>query len=124
MYEGKDKALRNELDFLHRKLEELVVVLNQHTLLLREKKDNVVVEETKQQGILTNKVKWIHFIKEYEYKDKVLEQFLITFEDESKFYMNKQKNSKPQIEDGDTISYKIDGDKLREVSVLYNTQTT
>jgi hypothetical protein len=124
MYEGNDKALRNELDFLHRKLEELVVVLNQHTLLLREKKDNVVVEETKQQGILTNKVKWVHFVKEYDYKDKVFEQFLITFQDESKYYMDKHKNSKPQVEDGDTISYKIDGDKLREVRVLYNTQTT
>jgi hypothetical protein len=34
--------------------------------------------------------------------------------------MDKHKDTKPQVEDGDSISYKIDGDKIREVRVLYD----
>lgn len=121
MYTGKDNDLRNELDYLHRKIEELVVVVNQLTLFSRERKDNVVIEEIKQgQGILISKVKLVHYIKEYEYKDKKFEQFLITLEDDSKFYTDKLKGSQTRVEDGDTISYKVDGDKLREVKVLYD----
>jgi hypothetical protein len=119
MYTGNDNDLRNELDYLHRKIEELVVVINQLTLLSREKKDSVVIDEIKQ-GILVSKVKWVHFVKEYEYKSRTFEQFLITLSDDSKYYMDKHKDTKPQVEDGDSISYKIDGDKLREVRVLYD----
>jgi hypothetical protein len=119
MFKGNDDGLRNELDYLHRKIEELVVVINQLTLLSREKKDGVVIEEINQ-GILVDKVKWVHFVKEYEYKDRTFEQFLITLSDDTKYYMDKHKDTKPQVEDGDTISYKIDGNKLREVRVLYD----
>jgi hypothetical protein len=121
MYTGNDKDLRNELDYLHRKIEELVVVINQLTLHAREKRDEtVVIEEIKQGSIAIGKVKWIHYVKEYEYKGKLFEQFLITLEDDSKYYVDKNKGAQPQIEDGDTISYKIDGDKLRSVRVLYD----
>lgn len=65
-------------------------------------------------------VKYIYYIKEYQYKGSTYEQFLITLSDDTKFYMDKFKGSQPKVEDGDTISYKIDGDKLREVRVLYN----
>jgi hypothetical protein len=119
MYTGDDDDLRNELDYLHRKIEELVVVINQLTLLSREKKDSVVIEEIKQ-GILIGKVKRVHYIKEYTYKGCILEQFLITLEDDSKFYMDKMKGTQPKVMDGDDITYKIDGDKLREVRVLYD----
>lgn len=119
MYIGDDNDLRNELDYLHRKIEELVVVINQLTLLSREKKDKVVIEEIKH-GILVSKVKYVHYIKEYEYKGRVLEQFLITLDDDSKYYMDRNKGSQPQVVDGDSISYKIDGDKLREVRVLFD----
>ena len=70
--------------------------------------------------IIIGNVKFVYYIKEYEYKGKILEQFLITLEDDSKFYMDKIKGTQPKVEDGDTISYKIDGDKLREVRVLYD----
>jgi hypothetical protein len=34
--------------------------------------------------------------------------------------MDKIKGSEVQIDEGDTISFRVDGDKLREVRVLYN----
>jgi hypothetical protein len=80
-------------------------------------------EETNTAGIddiHTSKVKYVYFIKEYQYKGITLEQFLITLDDDRKFYMNKSKDTQPKVEDGDVVSYKIDGDKLREVRVLYD----
>jgi len=114
MYEGNDEGLRNELDAIH----DVLLILSKQVSKLINEQNNPNKEVN---NILVSKVKWIHFVKEYEYKDKVFEQFLITFQDESKYYMDRRKNSKPQVEDGDTISYKIDGDKIREVRVLYDT---
>lgn len=70
--------------------------------------------------ITISMVKYLYFIKEYEYKGRTYDQFLVTLEDDSKYYVDKIKGSQPKIEEGDAISYKIDGDKLREVRVLYN----
>jgi hypothetical protein len=73
-------------------------------------------EET--DNILIGTIKDVYFVKEYEYRDRVFEQFLLTLEDNKKYYVDKFKSSKPRMEDGHKISYEIDGNKLRNVRVL------
>jgi len=75
-------------------------------------------------NILIGKVEEIYYIKEYEYKDTVFEQFLVTLNDNKKYYVDRFKGSKPKIEDGHKISYEIDGNKLRNVRVLTEIKST
>ena len=73
-------------------------------------------EET--DNILIGTIKEVYYVKEYEYRDRVFEQFLVTLEDNKKYYVDKFKSSKPRMEDGHKISYEIDGNKLRNVRIL------
>lgn len=108
--------------------DERIFVLEQEVkrleALIHEVSETFLNQQTKPVGINDihiGEVKYIYYIKEYEYKGGTYEQFLITLNDDTKFYMDKFKGSQPKVEEGDTISYKIDGDKLREVRVLYDT---
>ena len=78
------------------------------------------ISEGKNLNITISKVKYIYFVKDYTYRDTIFKQYLVTLEDDSKYYMDKIKGSEVQIDEGDTISFRVDGDKLREVRVLYN----
>ena len=115
------------VDNLSKRLEESETEINKIKTLISfcKYKLNISEEEIQPSNvgtseILIGKVKWVYYIKEYEYKGRTLEQFLITLDDDSKYYMDRNKGSVPQVEDGDSISYKIDGDKLRKVRVLYD----
>ena len=115
------------VDNLSKRLEETETEINKLKTLVSycKYKLNISEEEMKPLNvevseILISKVKWVHYIKEYEYKGRTLEQFLITLDNDSKYYMDRNKGSVPQVEDGDSISYKIDRDKLRNVRVLYD----
>lgn len=115
------------VDNLSKRLEESETEINKIKTLISFCKYKLNISEEEMQPsnvgvseILIGKVKWVHYIKEYEYKGRTLEQFLITLDNDSKYYMDRNKGSVPQVEDGDSISYKIDGDKLRNVRVLYD----
>ena len=115
------------VDNLSKRLEESETEINKIKTLISFCKYKLNISEEEMQPsnvgtseILISKVKWVHYIKEYDYKGRTLEQFLITLDDDSKYYMDRNKGSVPQVEDGDSISYKIDGDKLRKVRVLYD----
>jgi hypothetical protein len=121
MYTGNDKNLRNELDYLHRKIEELVVVINRLSIHANEQKnDNFTMDDTTKPGLLIGKVKDLHYVKEYDYKGQTLEQFIVTLDNNQNYFVDRRKDSTTQIENNDTISYVIDGDKLRQVRVLYS----
>jgi hypothetical protein len=79
-------------------------------------------EET--DNILIGTIKEVYYVKEYEYRDRVFEQFLVTLEDNKKYYVDKFKSSKPRMEDGHKISYEIDGNKLRNVRILTEIKST
>ena len=115
------------VDNLSKRLEESETEINKIKTLISFCKYKLNISEEEMQPsnvgtseILIGKVKWVYYIKEYEYKGRTLEQFLITLDNDSKYYMDRNKGTVPQVEDGDSISYKIDGDKLRNVRVLYD----
>ena len=135
MYTGNDKGLRDELDYFHNKYEELyrkyqevVVVLNQHTLLHNEKKDNVVVESNDKQkmynpnDLLVGTVLSLYHVKDYEYKDNNWAQFLISVAingKEEKFYRDTLIKTPLKLKEGDVISFRVHGTKIKEVNVIH-----
>ena len=70
-----------------------------------------------------HKVESIFFTEEYQYKGKDIHRFIVTLENHNEPYtMDRTSNNQTRITSGDLIYCKIDGNKLKDVKILYEVQ--
>jgi transcriptional regulator with PAS, ATPase and Fis domain len=112
------ETLTNRMEAMENELKHLRTELIYYQL--RAKTTKPVEVPIISSDITTGKVKLVNYVKEYEYKNKKFEQFLLTLDNDAKYYVDKLKGSSVKIEENDEISFRVDGNKLREVRVLYH----